>query len=388
MKLTTQSGKELSKLGIGAAPYNNYNYGPQNVQDTISVLERLLTKEFADQGVIIDMGNVYGFLRSSHLNKDGTIKYDDKGNPMDPEFGESEKRVAQVLKKLSQERRAEIFLTTKAGRYEGDTLSGLNFGLTPGKRNFDPDYIEFSLKQSMARLGVDCLDLLQLHGPYYNEENKGQALAAIDKLHELKSKGTIRYAGVSVNSAQEGIDMLRDNVNIDSLQVIYNLLEKQKAEEVFRLAQEKGVSILSREVLARGFLTGKYRRDIRAEDVKKGDLFSHNAYKIVQRVTSAEGLDKNNQNDLLVGYNILLDHIDNIINVLSDHERGPANGESLTGCALRYSIDHPAVDATLVGMKKQGYVPDIMSSLAIEPFSEQLRNDLQRLPDIKTTSGE
>jgi aryl-alcohol dehydrogenase-like predicted oxidoreductase len=145
-----------------------------------------------------------------------------------------------VLRERPGER---IYVATKAGRrLSPHTASGYN-------RNNLAAFIERSLRN----LGVDALDLLQLHCPpvevYYEPE-------VFEALDDFAREGKIRHYGVSVQKVEEAIKAL-EFPGVQSVQIIFNIFRQRPAELFFELARKHQVGILARVPLASGLLTGK-----------------------------------------------------------------------------------------------------------------------------------
>ncbi len=132
---------------------------------------------------------------------------------------------------------------------------------------FPDHYSEQSLKRSVEgsldRLGVDALDLLQLHCIPTEVMRQGDVF---DWLRRLKQEGLIRAFGASVETVEEGLICLEEE-GITSLQVIFNIFRQKLVEELLPQAQAKGVGIIVRLPLASGLLAGKFTMATRfAED--------------------------------------------------------------------------------------------------------------------------
>jgi aryl-alcohol dehydrogenase-like predicted oxidoreductase len=162
--------------------------------------------------------------------------------------GHSEELIARVRK----ERKEELIIATKAGN---------NFYERERHQDFSRKYLMFAVEQSLKRLGVEALDLLQLHGPDAADIQKGEIFEVLDT---LKRDGKIRFAGISVRSFHddEGVLAVKSG-QVDALQVRYNLLEWGPADEVFPLAKEHNIGIIVRIPLLFGVLTGKFTRATR-----------------------------------------------------------------------------------------------------------------------------
>lgn len=182
--------------------------------------------------------------------------------------GESERSIGKFIKG----KEGKVFVATKCGRHITPHVSA---GYT---REAIVKYTEDSLK----RLGVDALDLIQLHCPptdvFYRPE-------IFETLQDLRRAGKIRHFGVSVERVEEGLKAM-EYEGMSSIQVIYNMFRQRPAELLFSLAKEKGVGIICRVPLASGLLTGKFssesvfgRADHRffnrkGEAFDKGETFS------------------------------------------------------------------------------------------------------------------
>jgi aryl-alcohol dehydrogenase-like predicted oxidoreductase len=113
--------------------------------------------------------------------------------------------------------------------------------------------------RSRENLGVDTLDLVQLHCPptgvYYRPE-------VFEALDGLVAAGKIRHYGVSVEKVEEALKAI-EYPGVTSVQIIYNLFRQRPHELFFREAQARQVGVIVRVPLASGLLTGKLRRDSR-----------------------------------------------------------------------------------------------------------------------------
>jgi aryl-alcohol dehydrogenase-like predicted oxidoreductase len=152
-------------------------------------------------------------------------------------------RSERLLRRLRQERGEEIVIATKAGRrLEPHTAPGYN------RQN-----LTAFVERSLENLGVEALDLVQLHCPptevYYMPEVFGI-------LDDLAQAGKIKYYGVSVEKVEEALKAI-EYPNVQSVQIIFNIFRQRPAELFFREAQRRRVGILARVPLASGLLTGK-----------------------------------------------------------------------------------------------------------------------------------
>lgn len=154
--------------------------------------------------------------------------------------GRSERIIRAVLAERSGPR---PFVATKAGRR-------LNPHVAEG---YTAANLSAFIDRSRDNLGVDCLDLVQLHCPpnavYYRPE-------VFDALETFRAEGRIAAWGVSVEKVEEGLKAL-EYPGLASVQIIYNIFRQRPAELFFRQARDCGVAVIPRVPLASGLLTGK-----------------------------------------------------------------------------------------------------------------------------------
>ncbi len=208
-----RTGWNVSEVSFGAWAIGA-SWGPVDDADSMAAMHRAI-----DLGVnFIDTADVYG-------------------------DGHSERLVARLRKERSE----TIYVATKAGRrLPTQTAAGYN------KANLTA-YVE----RSLQNLETDALDLLQLHCPptevYYLPEVFGI-------LDDLVADGKLRYYGVSVEKVEEALKAI-EFPNVQSVQIIFNMLRLRPADLFFPEAKRRQVGILARVPLASGLLTGKMRRD-------------------------------------------------------------------------------------------------------------------------------
>lgn len=158
--------------------------------------------------------------------------------------GRSEKIIASVLKDWKGKR---PFVATKAGRR-------LNPHVAAG---YTPANIEAFIDRSLDNLGVDSLDLVQLHCPptevYYTP-------ALFDGLEAIKAKGKIKQYGVSVEKVEEALKAI-EYPGVVSVQIIYNIFRQRPERLFFEEAKKRGVGTIVRVPLASGLLSGKITAD-------------------------------------------------------------------------------------------------------------------------------
>jgi aryl-alcohol dehydrogenase-like predicted oxidoreductase len=208
-----RTGWQVSEISFGAWAIGSA-WGEVSDEDALAALHTSI-----DQGVnLIDTADVYG-------------------------DGRSERLIAQVLKERSE----QVYVITKAGRrLDPHTAEGYN------RQNLTA-FIERSLKN----LGVEALDLVQLHCPptpvYYMPE-------VFEVLDDLVQAGKLKFYGVSVEKVEEAIKAT-EYPHVQSVQIIFNMFRQRPAELFFDLAKQRQVGILARVPLASGLLSGKMTKE-------------------------------------------------------------------------------------------------------------------------------
>lgn len=188
--------------------------------------------------------------------------------------GLSEKAVGQVIKQRSE----KVLVATKCGRQ-----------LKPHTNEaYQPETLRKFVENSLKNIGIDCLDLIQLHCPptevYYRPE-------IFELFDRLKDEGKILHLGVSVEKIEEALKAI-EYENVSTVQIIFNMFRQRPAELFFKEAQKRDIGIIVRVPLASGLLSGKYTKSTvfgtndhrtfnrNGEAFDKGETFSGIDYEI------------------------------------------------------------------------------------------------------------
>src|SRR6187402_1897859 len=153
--------------------------------------------------------------------------------------GRSERAVGEL-----RARHPEIFVATKMGRRANPHVADA----------YNLDAFRAWTDRSRENLGVDTLDLVQLHCP---PPAVLADAATYDALEALVSEGRITRWGVSVETCDEALEALK-HPGLASIQIIVNLFRRKPLELVTQAAADAGVGIIARVPLASGLLSGKY----------------------------------------------------------------------------------------------------------------------------------
>jgi aryl-alcohol dehydrogenase-like predicted oxidoreductase len=286
-----QRGPRVSQIGFGAWAIGGMNWGPTN--DGVS---KNALREAIECGVtLIDTADVYG-------------------------FGHSEGLISEII---GERGKGDLIIATKAGNdfYNADDSDDEGYGAI--RQTYTKEYIISAAEKSLNRLGVEALDILQLHSPDIDKLEKSDPW---DALYQLKKDGKIKHAGWSVQSFQESSQahiLNQYHELIDCIQVRYNLLEREAEDKLFPLAEKYGVGVIVRIPLLFGFLTGKF---------DENSEFSEDDHRRM-----------NLSKEKLVGYKNELKNVKSLFDEFPD--------DSMAVTSLRFCISHPACHTVIPGAK-------------------------------------
>jgi aryl-alcohol dehydrogenase-like predicted oxidoreductase len=157
--------------------------------------------------------------------------------------GRSERIVGAVLRERGLAPGGPVTVATKAGRRLDPHVAA----------GYTRESLEAFVDRSLANLGAEALDLLQLHCPPPEVYGRDEAF---DVLDALRKAGKLLHYGVSVETIDQGLSAI-ERPGVATVQIIYNLLRQRPAEAFMRAARGRGVGVIARVPLASGVLTGK-----------------------------------------------------------------------------------------------------------------------------------
>lgn len=289
-------GPEISVVGFGAWGISGRDWG---VTDDNS--SRLAIEAALEAGItFIDTADVYG-------------------------FGHSEELIREVLSGRSD--RDKVVIATKAGNNFYPFI-GQEHPTTPGNNDYSVKHLVYAAEQSLRRLDVEALDILQLHSPGLDILERDEPWLALER---LKRDGKIKHAGWSVQSFAETAQahiLERHNELIDVIQVRYNILERQAEEVLLPMALKYGTGVIVRIPLLFGMLTGKFT---------PGTTFGENDHR---RLNLAP--------DKLKEYLISLERFGPLFARYPEY--------TMSQLSLRFCISHPACHVVIPGGKNPGQV--------------------------------
>ena len=255
--------------------------------------------------------------------------------------GRSEKLIGAVLK----ERRERVYVATKMGRWPHweDTYESMEKAATG----------------AIGRLGVECLDLVQLHCIPTETLMAGRAF---ENLEKLKDRGLIRHYGASIETIDEGLFCIRNSSAV-TLQVIFNLFRQRVVRDLLQAAAANNVGIIARVPLASGLLTGKFMADHVFND-KDHRYFNANGEMFNVGETFAG-----------VPFEDGVAFAGRIEGLLADE----SSGATLAQKALRWILDHEAVSTVIPGAKSPKQAVENAAASALCPLSEATHETLAEL---------
>ena len=189
-------------------------------------------------------------LRLLRQAYDAGVTFFDTADTYGDGFGEE--IVAEALGDV----RDRIVLATKGGYnwYEHRERRGQQ----ERPQDWRPEFIRYSVEQSLRRLRTDHIDFWQAHNTKMDAVEND---ALFEELERLKEEGKLRHYGVALGPKigwlEEGVQAMRTR-RIDGLQMIYNMLEQDPGRELSRVAVETGTALLVRVPHSSGMLEGQY----------------------------------------------------------------------------------------------------------------------------------
>jgi aryl-alcohol dehydrogenase-like predicted oxidoreductase len=308
-----ETGMRVSEISLGTWAFGG-DWGTVGEDDAYAALNRAV-----DLGVnFLDTADVYG-------------------------DGRSERLIGRLLKDRPND---EILVATKAGRrLDPHTSEG-----------YDHKNLSAFVERSLDNLGVEALDLLQLHCPPSETYRRDSTFEALDR---LKEAGKLKNYGVSVEKVEEA-RMALDYPGVATVQIIFNIFRQKPAEEFFPLAEERGVGILARVPLASGLLSGKMSAD---------RAFSEDDHRNFNR--DGEAFDRG-ETFSGVDFETGLEAVEELKVLVPE-------GNTLAQFALRWILMHPAVSCAIPGGKNPSQVEDNVAAVEIPPLDE---GTMERVKEI------
>jgi len=300
------TGLDVSRLCLGCMSYGEPDRGAHSWSLTEEA-SRPFIKRALEAGVnFFDTANVYS-------------------------AGSSEEIVGRALRDFAD--RDEIVIATKL---HGTMRPGPNGGGLSRKAVFT------EVDHSLRRLGVDYIDLYQIH----RWDSRTPIEETLEALHDVVKSGKVRYLGASSMAAWQFAQALyvadlHGWTRFVSMQNHYNLIYREEEREMLPLCLDQGVAVIPWSPLARGKLTRDWdTTTVRADNDQFGRSLYHEASdrRIVETVA----------------------------------ELAAKRGVPRAQVALAWISKHPAVTAPIVGATKPEHLEDALSSFEVELTPEEI----------------
>jgi len=291
------TGLQITRVGFGAWAIGGggweFGWGPQEDEESIAAIQRAL-----ELGINwIDTAAAYG-------------------------FGHSEVVVGRAIAGLAQ--RPYIF--TKASLVEGRGRSVVH--------SLKRDSILREVGDSLERLGVDAIDLYQIHWPIPDQDlEQGWSAFA-----ELKEQGLVRHIGVS-NFDVAQLERIRQIAPVETLQPPYSLVDRDVEQEILPHAEREGIGVIVYSPMGSGLLTGRMSRE-RIERLPDDDWRAHDARFREPQLSRHLAL------------------VDRLAAVAARYDTTPS------AVAVAWTLRNPAVDAAITGFRRPDQVDPILAAAA------------------------
>ncbi|GAA1230639.1 aldo/keto reductase [Pseudonocardia alaniniphila] len=307
-------GREVGVVGLGCWQLGA-DWGRVDEVDALAVLHAA-----ADTGVtFFDTADVYG-------------------------DGRSETLVGRFLRERADER---FVVATKMGRRVEQV-----------PENYTRENFRAWNDRSRANLGVDTLDLVQLHCPPTPVYSRDEVFDALD---ELVADKRIAAYGVSVERVDEALAAIT-RPGVASVQIILNALRQKPLDQVLPAADEAGVAIIARVPLASGLLSGRYTA---------ATTFGPDDHRTFNRRGEAFDVGETFAG---VPYEVGLEAVERLRPLL------PA-GATMAQFALRWIVDLPQVTVVIPGARNAEQARGNAAAADLAPLEEQVRTAIREVYD-------
>ena len=294
-----ETGLEITRVGFGAWAIGGggweFGWGPQEDEESIQTIHRAL-----ELGVNwIDTAAAYG-------------------------FGHSETVVGRALAGLA--RRPYVF--TKASLVQGPGGAVVH--------NLRRDSILAEAEGSLQRLGVDAIDLYQIHWPNPDADIE-QGWSA---LAELKEQGLVRHIGVS-NFDVGQLQRISQIAPVETLQPPYSLIARGVQDNVLPFAEHEGIGVIAYSPMGSGLLTGAMTR-VRIQGLPEDDWRKHSESFQEPQLSQHLGL------------------VERLRRVAARMDTTPG------AVAVAWALRNPAVDGAIIGLRRPEQVASILHAAGLE----------------------
>jgi len=245
-------------------------------------------------------------------------------------FGHSEEVVGRALADLDE----RPFVFTKGGQPEGPGGATLH--------DLTRDGLRSELEDSLSRLGLDAVDLYQIHWPIPDEQIEEGWAALV----EFRDEGLARHIGVS-NFSVEQLRRSQEIAPVETLQPPYSLIARDVEEEILPYAEREGIGVIVYSPMGSGLLTGAMSRE-RIEGLPDDDW----------RKRAGPFREPDLSENLALAERL--------------GQVGARHGATAGAVAVAWTLRNPAVDAAIVGFRRPDQVDPIAAAADLELSDEDV----------------
>ena len=268
--------------------------------------------------------------RILHAAVDGGVNFIDTADVYGD--GESEKAVGRLVRSRPE----KLYVATKCGRRFSPHVN----------EAYQPEALRKFVENSLQNMGLETLDLIQLHCPptevYYRPE-------IFELFDRLKEEGKIQHMGVSVEKVEEALKAI-EFPNVTTVQIIFNMFRQRPAELFFKEAKRRDVGIIVRVPLASGLLTGKFKPDTH---------FAPTDHRNFNR--NGEAFDKG-ETFSGIDFNVGLEAVEELKKLFPGQE-------NLAPVALRWILLFDEVSCIIPGASKPEHLTSNLQALEVSDFT-------------------
>jgi aryl-alcohol dehydrogenase-like predicted oxidoreductase len=256
-----------------------------------------------------------------------------------------------LLGQLKRHRGEPFYIATKMGMQ-----------VNPDARDYNRKNLTAFVENSLYNLGIDTIDLMQLHCPpieVYNPEVFGI-------LDDLVKQGKIRHYGVSVERIAEAERAIEFS-EVQSVMIIFNIFRQRPAEVFFQEAKRRKIGIIVRVPLASGMLTGK---------MTPSTTFSRNDHRTYNR--QGRAFDRG-ETFSGVDFETGLEAVEDLRPLV------PPN-MTMAQMSLRWILMFDAVTCTIPGAKRPSQAEDNIQAADLPPLSDSTMDKIRAVYDQRVRS--
>ncbi len=239
---------------------------------------------------------------------------------------------------------------------------------TKAGRRFDPhvteSYTEAGLEafvdRSLENLGVETIDLLQVHCPPTEVFYRPEIFEALDR---MVAKGKLRHVGVSVEKVEEALKAI-EYPGVVSVQIIFNCFRQRPAGLFFEQARKRDVAVIVRVPLASGLLTGK---------MTANSTFAADDHRNFNRHGEAFDVGETFAG---VPYDVALEAVEALRPLVPQ-------GASMAQFALRWILMHDAVSVVIPGARRADQAAANAAADALAPLSDETMAAVRAIYDAR-----